>query len=98
MEFYKSDLKLKKDLHIIEDLPLYPIIYDRNRTMLSLPPIINKAHLAISWKTKNMFIKCTATDLTKLCRLSTYFCLQNCSSTLKVQLLHLKVQALLLPH
>lgn len=65
MEFYKSDLKLKKYLHIIENSPVFPVIYDRNRTVLSLPPIINGAHSAISLKTKNVFIECTATDLTK---------------------------------
>ena len=35
------------------------------RTVLSLPPIINGAHSAISLKTRNVFIECTATDLTK---------------------------------
>ncbi|KAH1075587.1 hypothetical protein J1N35_027915 [Gossypium stocksii] len=65
MEFYKSDLKLKKFLHIIENSSVYPVIYDRNRTVLSLPPIINSAHSAITLKTKNVFIECTATDLTK---------------------------------
>ncbi|KAL0432137.1 UNVERIFIED_CONTAM: Phenylalanine--tRNA ligase beta subunit, cytoplasmic [Sesamum latifolium] len=65
MEFYKSDLKLKKYLHIIENSPVFPVIYDCNRTVLSLPPIINGAHSAISLKTKNVFIECTATDLTK---------------------------------
>ncbi|KAI5668191.1 hypothetical protein M9H77_18044 [Catharanthus roseus] len=65
MEFYKSDLKLKKFLHIIEHSPVFPVIYDRNRTVLSLPPIINGAHSAISLKTKNVFVECTATDLTK---------------------------------
>ncbi|XAR63860.1 Phenylalanine--tRNA ligase [Bertholletia excelsa] len=65
MEFYKSDLKLKKFLHIIENSPVYPVICDRQRTVLSLPPIINGAHSAIALKTKNVFIECTATDLTK---------------------------------
>ncbi|RDY10186.1 Phenylalanine--tRNA ligase beta subunit, cytoplasmic, partial [Mucuna pruriens] len=65
MEFYKSDLKLKKFLHIIEDSPVFPVIYDSKRTVLSLPPIINGAHSAISLETKNVFIECTATDLTK---------------------------------
>ncbi|KAH0451888.1 hypothetical protein IEQ34_019187 [Dendrobium chrysotoxum] len=65
LEFYRSDLKLKKFLHIIENSPVYPVIYDRNRTVLSLPPIINGAHSAISLRTKNVFIECTATDLTK---------------------------------
>ncbi|KAK6925188.1 tRNA synthetase, B5-domain [Dillenia turbinata] len=65
MEFYKSDLKLKKFLHIIENSLVFPIIYDSKRTVLSLPPIINGAHSAITLKTKNVFIECTATDLTK---------------------------------
>ncbi|XP_047981822.1 phenylalanine--tRNA ligase beta subunit, cytoplasmic-like isoform X2 [Salvia hispanica] len=65
MEFYKKDLKLKKFLHIIEGSPVYPVIYDQRRTVLSLPPIINGAHSAITLKTKNVFIECTATDLTK---------------------------------
>ncbi|GFZ12192.1 tRNA synthetase beta subunit family protein [Actinidia rufa] len=62
---YESDLKLKKFLHIVENSPVYPVLYDRNRTVLSLPPIINGAHSAITLKTKNVFIECTATDLTK---------------------------------
>ena len=33
--------------------------------VLSLPPIINGAHSAISLATRNVFIECTATDLTK---------------------------------
>nr|XP_016448063.1 PREDICTED: phenylalanine--tRNA ligase beta subunit, cytoplasmic-like isoform X3 [Nicotiana tabacum] len=65
MEFYKSDLNLKKFLHIIANSPVYPVIYDCKRTVLSLPPIINGAHSAITLKTKNVFIECTATDLTK---------------------------------
>lgn len=65
MEYYKADLKLKKFLHIIENSPVYPVIFDKNGTVLSLPPIINGAHSAISLRTKNVFIECTATDLTK---------------------------------
>ncbi|KAE9602240.1 hypothetical protein Lal_00049746 [Lupinus albus] len=65
MEFYKSDLKLKKFLHIIEGSPVFPVLYDHKRTVLSLPPIINGAHSAITLETKNVFIECTATDLTK---------------------------------
>lgn len=65
MKYYESDVKLKKFLHIIEQSPVFPVIYDHNRTLLSLPPIINGAHSAITLKTKNVFIECTATDLTK---------------------------------
>ncbi|KAF5188591.1 Phenylalanine--trna ligase beta subunit [Thalictrum thalictroides] len=65
MKFYETDIKLKKFLHIIEKSPVFPVIYDCNRTVLSLPPIINGALSAISVQTKNVFIECTATDLTK---------------------------------
>lgn len=66
MEHYlQNDQKLKKFVPIIKDSPVYPVIYDSNGVVLSLPPIINGAHSAISLDTKNVFIECTATDLTK---------------------------------
>ena len=65
MEHYQSDQKLKKFLHIIKDSLVYPVIYDSKGTVLSLPPIINGAHSAIALDTKDVFIECTATDLTK---------------------------------
>eukprot|EP00193_Tetraselmis_chui_P015255 CAMPEP_0177794518 /NCGR_PEP_ID=MMETSP0491_2-20121128/25697_1 /TAXON_ID=63592 /ORGANISM="Tetraselmis chuii, Strain PLY429" /LENGTH=609 /DNA_ID=CAMNT_0019317197 /DNA_START=43 /DNA_END=1872 /DNA_ORIENTATION=+ len=65
MEFYQADQKLKKFLHIIKDSLVYPVIYDAKGTVLSLPPMINGAHSAISLETKDVFIECTATDLTK---------------------------------
>jgi phenylalanyl-tRNA synthetase beta chain len=39
--YNESDQKLKHFLHIIEDSVVFPVIYDANRTVLSLPPIIN---------------------------------------------------------
>lgn len=45
---------------------MYPIIYDQNRTVLSMPPIINSEHSKITLNTRNVFIDVTATDLTKL--------------------------------
>lgn len=65
MEFYQSDRKLSKFLHIIKDSPRYPVIYDSTGKVLSLPPIINSNHSKISPQTTNIFIECTATDLTK---------------------------------
>ncbi|KAL0360099.1 UNVERIFIED_CONTAM: Phenylalanine--tRNA ligase beta subunit, cytoplasmic [Sesamum radiatum] len=62
MEFYKSDLKLKKFLHIIENSPVFPVIYDQ---LFYLCLQSSMAHSAITLKTKNVFIECTATDLTK---------------------------------
>ncbi|EDV92724.1 phenylalanine--tRNA ligase beta subunit [Drosophila grimshawi] len=65
MEFYATHAQLKQYLPIIRDSPVYPVIYDANRVVLSLPPIINGDHSKISLSTKNVFIECTATDLTK---------------------------------
>ena len=52
-------------LHIIEDKPVFPVIYDSKGTVLSLPPIINGHHSRITLNTKNVFIECTATDLVR---------------------------------
>uniref|UniRef100_H0X203 Phenylalanine--tRNA ligase beta subunit n=1 Tax=Otolemur garnettii TaxID=30611 RepID=H0X203_OTOGA len=41
MNIYKTDNHLKHYLHIIENKPLYPVIYDSNGVVLSMPPIIN---------------------------------------------------------
>ncbi|KAF7243243.1 Phenylalanine--tRNA ligase beta subunit [Varanus komodoensis] len=65
MDLYKTDSHLKHYLHIIENEPLYPVIYDSNGVVLSMPPIINGDHSKISLNTKNVLIECTATDLTK---------------------------------
>lgn len=65
MEFYSTHAQLKSYLPIIRDSPVYPVIYDSNGVVLSLPPIINGDHSKIKLETKNIFIECTATDLTK---------------------------------
>ena len=68
LEFYETDATakhLKPYVPIIKDSPVYPVILDSNETVLSLPPIINGNHSKITLDTKNVFIECTATDLTK---------------------------------
>ena len=65
-EELRKDMMLKKYLHIIEDKPKYPVFYDANRTVLSLPPIINSDATKISHATKNVFIEITGTDFTKI--------------------------------
>lgn len=55
-----------KYLHIIHDSPVYPVIYDSQRIVCSLPPIINGDHSKISLETTNVFIEITALDRTKL--------------------------------
>jgi len=61
----RNDQKLKKFLHIIEDFPKYPVFYDQNRQVLSLPPIINSDTTKINIDTKNVFIEVTGTELIK---------------------------------
>jgi hypothetical protein len=46
--YLDNDLKIRKFVPIIKDSVVYPVIYDANRTVLSLPPIINGAHSAVS--------------------------------------------------
>lgn len=68
MEFYRTDPSvkhIKPYVDIIAGSPVYPVIYDAKRTVLSLPPIINGEHSKISLSTRNVFIECTGTDLTK---------------------------------
>lgn len=49
LQYYlDNDQKLKKYVPIIKDSVVYPVIYDSKRTVLSLPPIINSAHSAVS--------------------------------------------------
>lgn len=62
----QSEKHLAKYLPIIRDSPVYPIIYDSNDQVLSMPPIINSDHSKITLNTKNVFIDVTATDQTKL--------------------------------
>ncbi|KAG1840066.1 hypothetical protein DFJ58DRAFT_733024 [Suillus subalutaceus] len=66
MQIYESDKHLSRYLHIIRDSVVYPIIYDAEDHVLSMPPIINSEHSKITLETKNVFIDTTATDDTKL--------------------------------
>lgn len=45
--YLDHDQKLKKFVHIIKDSVVYPVLYDSQRTVLSLPPVINGAHSAV---------------------------------------------------
>ncbi|XP_022085574.1 phenylalanine--tRNA ligase beta subunit-like [Acanthaster planci] len=66
MELYSKDSHLRHYLPIIRDKPVYPILYDRNNVVLSMPPIINGDHTKITLETKNVFIDITGTDLNKV--------------------------------
>jgi len=62
----KANSHLKPYLHITENAPLHPVIYDSQGIVCSLPPIINGEHSKITLNTRNVLIECTGTDLTKL--------------------------------
>lgn len=66
MEVLEQDRHLKPYLPIIRESPVYPIIYDSTRQVLSMPPVINSEHTKITLDTTNVFIDTTATDQTKL--------------------------------
>ncbi len=67
MEVYEDEAHIRPFLGIIRDSPVYPVIRDGSpdRRVLSLPPIINGDFSKMSVETKNVFIECTATDLTR---------------------------------
>uniref|UniRef100_A0A7S2H2G7 phenylalanine--tRNA ligase n=1 Tax=Helicotheca tamesis TaxID=374047 RepID=A0A7S2H2G7_9STRA len=68
LELYETDAEcksLKPYVPLIKDSPLYPVVLDSNDVVMSLPPIINGDHSKITLDTKQVFIECTATDLTK---------------------------------
>ena len=68
LELYETDAAckhLKPYVPIIKNSPVYPVVLDSQETVLSLPPIINGDPSKITLNTKNVFIECTATDLTK---------------------------------
>lgn len=68
LDFYREDSStkhLKPYTDIIYDYSHYPLITDSNGIVLSLPPIINSKHSRITLETKNIFIECTGTDITK---------------------------------
>ena len=57
--------KLREFVPIISWSQVYPVIYDKNKTILSMPPIINGEHSKIKLSTKNVFIEITCTDVTR---------------------------------
>ncbi|OTF75528.1 phenylalanine-tRNA ligase beta subunit-like protein, partial [Euroglyphus maynei] len=66
LEYYLlNDEHIKPYVSIIQDSPVYPVIYDSNDVVLSLPPIINGEHSKITMNTENILIECTAIDLNR---------------------------------
>ena len=51
---------------VLEGKARYPIIVDRNETVLSMPPIINGIATEVTESTESVFVDCTGTDPTAL--------------------------------
>ena len=68
-DVFRNDIKMKKFLPILEPFEKYPVFYDQDRQVLSLPPIINSEKTKITLDTRNVFIEITGTDIqkTKIC-------------------------------
>jgi len=62
---FQKDSHLKPYLPIIRDKEFYPVIYDSNNVVCSMPPIINGDHIKITLNSKNILIEVTAVDLHK---------------------------------
>lgn len=66
MDLYSNDPQLKGYLPIIRSSDVYPVIYDANNVVLSMPPIINGNQSKITLDTNNVFIEVTGTDVKKI--------------------------------
>jgi phenylalanyl-tRNA synthetase beta chain len=64
-ELYKTDNVMKKFLPILEGHDKFPVFFDADREVLSLPPLINSNRTKITCNTKHVFVEITATDLQK---------------------------------
>ena len=64
-DYYKQDKHIGRYVPLISKRENFPAIYDSNRTLMSLPPIINSEHSKITLDTKNVFIEVTAIDFSK---------------------------------
>lgn len=51
--------------HLVAFRQVYPVVTDSSGEVLSLPPVINSHVSRIQLETTDVFIECTATDLTK---------------------------------
>lgn len=64
--YLQNDLYLRPYAALLKESPVYPVIYDRDRTVLSLPPVINGSVSKVSVGTKNILIDVTGTDKTRV--------------------------------
>ncbi|EAX92593.1 phenylalanyl-tRNA synthetase, beta subunit family protein [Trichomonas vaginalis G3] len=64
-EHLKEHQQLSKYLPLLDPFDTWPVVRDAKGRVMSLPPIINSDLSKITVNTRNVFIECTATDLTR---------------------------------
>ena len=74
----QSDSHLKAYLPIIRDKPVWPVIYDKNRVVLSMPPIINGEPHTLQWRQGVQDWK--EGVLPRKMHVDVYILIQHCSS------------------
>lgn len=53
VQFYsENDKKLRRYVPIIQDSLVFPVVLDANRTVMSMPPVINSAHSAVRYQAR----------------------------------------------
>ncbi|CAD7928949.1 unnamed protein product [Amoebophrya sp. A25] len=62
---YQAHPQLRAYVPLIYEKERYPVIYDSNRTVCSMPPIINSWHSRITLDTRNVLLDVTGLDYTK---------------------------------
>eukprot|EP01129_Flabellula_baltica_P011155 TRINITY_DN4825_c0_g1_i1.p1 TRINITY_DN4825_c0_g1~~TRINITY_DN4825_c0_g1_i1.p1 ORF type:complete len:600 (+),score=166.55 TRINITY_DN4825_c0_g1_i1:36-1835(+) len=60
LEMLSTDAYLSQFLYMLRGQPLFPVLFDANRNVLSLPPVINSDHSKITLNTRNVFLEVTA--------------------------------------
>ena len=91
LDFYRNDPSVKHIKPYVSLLgggEVIPLITDSAGTVLSLPPLINGEHSKITLATRDVFIECTATDLSKahtvLNTVTAMFC-EYCATPFEVE-------------
>jgi len=62
------DFSMLKYLEMLSKQPLWPVLMDSSKNVLSLPPVINSQYSQISISTTAMLLECTSNVSIKICK------------------------------
>eukprot|EP01114_Cavostelium_apophysatum_P024065 TRINITY_DN9291_c0_g1_i1.p1 TRINITY_DN9291_c0_g1~~TRINITY_DN9291_c0_g1_i1.p1 ORF type:complete len:488 (-),score=130.37 TRINITY_DN9291_c0_g1_i1:4-1467(-) len=63
-----GDATMSKYLNLIKSEPLWPVLYDHDDEVLSLPPVINSRYSQISMKTRDILVECSSSQSLDNCK------------------------------